>query len=55
MSHPSFLGQLLIEAAGPAESILQNLRLLPSRSKFTQQIDEWAKIAMEELAVEQPS
>lgn len=53
MSHPSFLGQLLIEAAAPAESILQNLRLLPSRSKFTQQIDEWAKAALEELGTEQ--
>src|SRR5262249_8989485 len=27
MSHPAFLGQLLIEAAAPAESILSNLRL----------------------------
>lgn len=53
MSQPAVLGQLLIETDTPSEIILQDLRLLPSRSKFNQQIEDWAKAAMEELATEQ--
>lgn len=53
MSNPAMLGQLLIETDTAAEKILENLRLLPSRSKFSQQIDDWANAAMKELSVEE--
>ena len=49
MSNPSLLGQMLIETTTKAENLLKDVRLLPSRSKFSQQIDDWAKAALEEL------
>lgn len=55
-SNPATFGQLLMEykATHPeAEvSILQDLRLLPSYTKFKIQLDAWAAAALEELAAE---
>lgn len=53
MSNPATLGQLLIETGTQAESFLQNLRLLPSRTKFAQQIEDWAQAALQELKSEE--
>lgn len=50
MSNPSLLGQLLIESNTPPENLLKDLRLLPSRTKFNQQIEDWAAAALKELA-----
>lgn len=54
MSNPAFLGQMLIDT--PMENqdhvvneLLKDLRLLPSRSKFNQQIEAWAQAALEEM------
>jgi len=52
MSNPSTFGQLLVETGANAETVLQNLRLLPSRTKFSQQIEEWAQAALQELKEE---
>jgi intracellular multiplication protein IcmJ len=49
MSNPAMLGQMLIETSAKAENLLKDVRLLPSRSKFSQQIEDWAKAALEEL------
>jgi intracellular multiplication protein IcmJ len=55
MSNPARLGQMLIDA--PLEdrekvhrTILKDLRLLPSKTKFETQIQTWAVAAMDELA-----
>lgn len=50
MSEPVKLAQLLLETAqqcddGASSEILKDLRLLPARSRFTKQIDAWAKEA----------
>ena len=55
MSNPAMLGKILLERQGGAEqksetNILQDLRLLPSRTKFREQIQTWAAAALEELA-----
>lgn len=55
MSDPALLGRLLIDTPDKdrvaiGESILKPLRLLPSHSKFSKQIEAWAKAALEELA-----
>lgn len=49
MSNPASLGQLLIETNTQTEAVLKDLRLLPSRSKFNRQIEDWAQAALEEL------
>ena len=55
MSNPARLGQMLVDA--PLEdrekvhrTILKDLRLLPSKTKFETQIQTWAVAAMDELA-----
>ena len=55
MSNPAMLGKILLERQGGAQQkdetiILQDLRLLPSRTKFREQIQAWAEAALEELA-----
>lgn len=54
MSNPATLGQVLIETrekkASTQDTLLKDLRLLPSRSKFSQQIEEWASAALKELS-----
>lgn len=55
MSDPSLFSRILIDAQTKQNvnidrHILSHLRLLPSRSKFSQQIEAWASAAMEELA-----
>lgn len=54
MSNPALVGQMLIdsqikERSKLISSILQNLRLLPSRTKFSKQIETWAHAALEEM------
>lgn len=55
MSNPRLFGQVLIEAQiKPQDKINQqlfsNIRLLPSRTKFSAQIEAWAEAALEELS-----
>jgi intracellular multiplication protein IcmJ len=56
MSNPALFGQVLIEALQnepqKADFLLQQLRLLPSRSKFSQQIEDWAAAAVKEMTEE---
>jgi intracellular multiplication protein IcmJ len=53
-SDPSILGHLLIDSnyttREQMDSIFHDIRLLPSRAKFRQQIERWAASAVEELA-----
>jgi intracellular multiplication protein IcmJ len=54
MSDPALLGRMLIDAPERKrpkieEEILSPLRLLPSHTRFTKQIDTWAKAALKEL------
>ncbi len=55
-SNPAVFGQLLIESkakeSGNVDKILENLRLLPSRASFREQIERWAATALSELAAE---
>lgn len=55
-SNPAVLGQLIMEyeLKNPSISqvILNDLRLLPSFTKFKVQLDGWAEAALEELAAE---
>jgi intracellular multiplication protein IcmJ len=55
-SNPSVLGQLILEhqIRNPDKeiNILENMRLLPSYTKFKVQLDAWAAAALEELAAE---
>jgi intracellular multiplication protein IcmJ len=53
-SNPAVFGQLLVEYqdAHPGESLdslLQDIRLLPSYTKFKTQLDAWAQAALKEL------
>lgn len=55
MSNPAMIGKILLERQGGVDSqikdnILRDLRLLPSRTKFREQIQTWAAAALEELA-----
>ena len=54
LSNPASLGQIFMETDTENQTkmsdILKNLRLLPSRSKFSQQIDDWAAAALKEMA-----
>ncbi len=55
-SNPAVLGQLLIDSEldnkGLSETMLSDIRLLPSRAKFRKQIERWAAIALDELSTE---
>lgn len=55
-SDPSSFGQLLIDMGitdfQRTELIFKNLRLLPSRAKFRNQIEKWAQAALEEISTE---
>lgn len=55
-SQPSTFGQLLIESRVKEseyyDSILNDLRLLPSRASFKTQIEHWATTALNELSSE---
>lgn len=56
MSDPALLGRLIIDTPDKdrvaiSETILKPLRLLPSQTKFSKQIETWARAALEELAV----
>lgn len=55
-SNPSVFGQLVLEHQashpGAKTNILDNVRLLPSYTKFKVQLDAWAAAALEELAEE---
>lgn len=55
-SSPGVFGQLLIDT-GVSDSnepppVLENIRLLPSRTKFRKQIERWAASALDELSTE---
>lgn len=55
MSNPLNLGQMLIDAPlnkreQLQSNLLENLRLLPSRTRFNIQIEAWAAAALEELS-----
>jgi intracellular multiplication protein IcmJ len=55
MSNPRMLGQILIESrvsniSSLDEGLFQKVRLLPSRTKFTVQIETWADAALDELS-----
>lgn len=55
MSDPSLFGRMLLEAGEKERnqvesSILVNIRLLPSYTKFSKQVEDWAKAALEELS-----
>jgi intracellular multiplication protein IcmJ len=55
MSSPRMLGQILIESNLKVikkvdQQIFTHLRLLPSRTKFTEQIEAWANAALDELS-----
>lgn len=56
MSNPSVIGQMLIQQATDAgahvapPAWLTAIRLLPARARFTEQIETWAKAALEELS-----
>lgn len=54
MSNPAFFGQAIIECqSGGSEQqathLLRDLRLLPSNTKFSVQLDAWAQAAIQEL------
>lgn len=54
MSDPAIFGQLLIDSINEerhsiGKNVLQNVRLLPSRSKFKKQINTWAQAALDEV------
>ena len=55
MSNPSLVGLALVQASPdlkttPRPPWLESLRLLPARSKFSKQIEAWAKDAVEEMS-----
>jgi len=57
MSNPALLGQVLIDAElenreAISQTVLNDLRLLPSRSKFRDQIEAWATTALQGMADE---
>jgi intracellular multiplication protein IcmJ len=53
-SNPGVFGQLLIESCSnniaQYNSVLTNMRLLPSRASFKMQIERWAATALSELS-----
>lgn len=55
MSNPMIFGQMLIDAQVEgreemARTVLKDLRLLPSRTRFSKQIETWAAAALNEVA-----
>jgi len=55
MTSPSQFGRILIESqleekAQLAAKLFKDLRLLPSRTKFSEQIETWAESALEEMS-----
>jgi intracellular multiplication protein IcmJ len=56
-SNPGIFGQLLIESRSKEsqyyDTLMNDLRLLPSRAAFRTQIERWAETALSELAVEE--
>lgn len=55
MSDPALLGRMLIDAPEKqrlemADKVLSPLRLLPSYTKFSKQVEDWAKAALDELS-----
>lgn len=57
MSNPALLGQMLTDTPSKErvkiiDRILPSVRLLPSQSKFSKQIDDWAQGAVKELSGE---
>ena len=57
MSDPTLLGRMLIDAPEKqrleiSQDVLKYLRLLPSYTKFSKQIDDWAKAAVDETTAE---
>ena len=55
MSNPALLGQVLIDAQlqntqAFSQELLKDLRLLPSRTQFSAQIEAWASAALTEMA-----
>jgi intracellular multiplication protein IcmJ len=55
MSNPTILGQMLIDAQVEhreemAQTVLRDLKLLPSRTRFSKQIEMWAAAALNEVA-----
>ncbi len=60
LSDPALLGQALIDAQLENkeflnESVLSQLRLLPSRSGFSDQINTWAQAALQDMSQESES
>lgn len=56
-SNPMAFGQLIIDAdlkSDVTDTLLANIRLLPSRAKFRKQIEQWATSALDELAQVKP-
>lgn len=58
MSNPSLLGQMLLDVPSKErmkimDKTLGPVRLLPSQSKFSLQIDDWAQEAVRELSTEE--
>jgi len=58
VTHPARLGQILIDANLKGRKqlqarVLKNLRLLPSRTKFKEQIRAWAEAAVEEMKAQE--
>ncbi|QLH41351.1 MAG: HNH endonuclease [Coxiellaceae bacterium] len=57
MSDPSIFGRMIIETSAASKAAIQDLltnklRLLPSRTKFSQQISDWAAAAANEMTGE---
>lgn len=54
-SDPAIFGQLMIDSGvrdhETQGKLFHNIRLLPSRAKFRKQIEKWAAIALEEIAL----
>ena len=55
MSNPNLLARILIDTpmeqrAHNSNMVLSNLRLLPSRAKFSQQIETWAASALDQMS-----
>lgn len=55
-ANPRNFSQMLIELSAEddekVQSMLKDVRLLPSRAKFREQIEKWAAMALEELTTE---
>ena len=58
MSDPAVFGRILVDSgtvtAEIKQELLKDIRLLPSRAKFSKQIASWTKAAESETAGEQP-